>query len=432
MSMSDEFSKEPEEENFDDLDGGFEDFDAPNKGSLGEAWKNNPLLKLGVVGLVLVVAVAAVILFGGSKEEVTSVVGQGAQDKELPGGELSPDMTKRIEESNEQGYRDAQGQGESFVPISTNTANGSNSLDNPNGKEPIDDPLTEWRNRDRNQLIKEQTPAADPIELEENALQPEQPILQPDPEMISSLAGVMAGQMERILAGQGIRGAKHMYIISTDMFNQRRAAEQEAMYAAAEEAEGEGTDETPLEVLVPAGTVVYAQTLTEANTDAPGPVLAQVLSGPLKGSRILGGFSQTEDYLIVSFDQVVYKGESIGVDGVALDVDTTLPGVVTDIDRRYFKRVVLPAAAAFIEGFGSAVAETGNTTVSVEGETVTTETEDLDTREELFKGVEEATSKIGEFMEQEADKTNVMIKVAAGTPIGILFVTAVERPIKEE
>ncbi len=427
MSMVDDF-KNQEEEAFDDIDDqGFEEFDTTNKGSLGDLWTNNPMLKLGVVGVGLIVVIAGLIIFGGKKEETKSVIGQGSQGKELPGGELSPDMTKRIEESNEQGYRQAQGTGTSFVPISTNTATGSGTLTGEAQPDPIDDPLTEWRNRDRNQLIKEERQPGDPIDLEPiDAVQPEQVILQPDPEMIASLAGAMANQMERILAQHNVSGPRHLAVTPVSFLNSGDGS-------GADDDSGDADEDTeiPMEVLVPAGTVVYAQTLTEANTDAPGPVLAQILSGPLKGSRILGGFSETDRFLVISFDQVVYKGESISVDAVALDVDTTLTGVATDIDRRYFKRVVLPAAAAFIEGFGSAVAETGGTTVSVEGETVTTQTEDLDTREELFKGVEEATKQIGEFMEEEAERTQVMIKVAAGTPVGILFVAPVERPIVE-
>ena len=53
------------------------------------------------------------------------------------------------------------------------------------------------------------------------------------------------------------------------------------------------------DILIPAGTIEYAQLVLEANTDAPGPVLADIMSGPLAGSKLLGSFTSTDDYLIL-------------------------------------------------------------------------------------------------------------------------------------
>ena len=53
-----------------------------------------------------------------------------------------------------------------------------------------------------------------------------------------------------------------------------------------------------------------------------------------------------------------------------LDPDTSLAATRTDVNHRYFRRIVLPAASAFIEGFAEAISESGRTTVTVSGETV--------------------------------------------------------------
>lgn len=185
---------------------------------------------------------------------------------------------------------------------------------------------------------------------------------------------------------------------------------------------------TVQEILIPAGTIVYAQTLVEANTDAPGPVLARISSGVLNGYRILGTFSSQERFLTLNFNTVVIDGVSYGVNAIAIDPKTTLPAVATEVDRRYLSRFILPAAASFIEGLGSAIAQRESTTVTIDGSVVTSSTRDLNTREELASGLEAGTRVIARDLEREGSRIQPMIKVHAGTPIGVLFLQPVIKP----
>lgn len=424
-------------DDFDDLenddfegidDDAFDDFDDTQKGSLKELWQSNPLLKLGVVAVGIVVVIVAIFIFGGGDQTQESVVKKGANDRQLPGeSQLSPDMEQRIEEKNEFDFRIAEATGGSQIPISTNVPQQGLSPEEQERQLQEDDPLAIWRSEALTREEEVPEPQPEVVQPVRPAQMAPPPSPQPNPEMVNALSLGFGAQMRQILESQTIEGSRHM-MVTTDLepyrINTATVGEDVA------DAQNNGADGAAMmpDILVEAGEVLYAQTLIEANTDAPGPVLARILSGPLKGSRALGGFAETEDYLTITFDRVVYKGRVVDVDAIAIDADTTLPGVATEVNNRYFKRVVLPAAAAFVEGFGSAVAESGSTSVSVEGETVTTENEDLDTRQELLSGVEEATEVIAEFMEEEADRTRPMIKVAAGTPIGIMFIDEVEDP----
>ena len=149
------------------------------------------------------------------------------------------------------------------------------------------------------------------------------------------------------------------------------------------------------------------------------------MSGPLKGNRILGSFEPQDSYLTLNFDTIVIDGEALTIDAVALDVDTTLPALATEVDRRYFKRIFLPAAAAFIEGFAEAVAESGRTTITIEGETVAEEEEEASDEQEIASGIEEVGTELGEILDEMAEDTEVLIRVEAGTPFGLLFVEPV-------
>jgi intracellular multiplication protein IcmE len=242
-------------------------------------------------------------------------------------------------------------------------------------------------------------------------------------EAVQALSETMSAQMQSILDSRTQpKTVQHKSVTSPDWLDQLNEQE-EAEKAAAEAAPApEGPGQV---ILVPAGEIYYAQFLTEANSDVPGPVLAQIVSGPLKGSRILGEFKVEEELMTLTFNTVVVDGVSIGIDAIALDPDTTLPAMATDVDHRYLKRIVLPMAAAFVEGMASAIAESGRTTITVTGETVAEETEETTNEQEVSAGVEEAGQELREILDEMADSTEVLVRVEAGTPFGLLFLAPV-------
>lgn len=179
------------------------------------------------------------------------------------------------------------------------------------------------------------------------------------------------------------------------------------------------------DIFINAGDIAYAQVITEANSDVPGPVLARVLSGPLAGARMIGQFTVSEEYMVVTFTMAVKDNIEYPINAMAINPDTTLPAVASDVDHHYFARVFLPAAARFVEGFAEAVADQGGTTVTVDGETVTEENNDLDTEEELLAGLEEAATLVSDELERDANRP-ITVKLERGTPIGLLFLERVE------
>ena len=60
------------------------------------------------------------------------------------------------------------------------------------------------------------------------------------------------------------------------------------------------------------------------------------------------------DYLVLQFTLVNFKGKDYPITAVALDPDTTLGGMATEVNQRYFTRVVLCRLPPdFLQGFGS-------------------------------------------------------------------------------
>lgn len=400
-------------------DSDFSEFDqAEEKNrSLGDAVRNNPTVKIGLVVGAFIAIVGGIVLFGGSETKTPdSMVGGGSDLKSTPGTEeLTPAMVDALEEENQRRTEEAQRNQESVIPIPIEPPKPELSLEQETNL--AEDPLERWRRmqEEKMRLQQEPDPAASQAQAAADAAREQ---------ALANLAQAMSNQMSQILSSRQISSLKQLSITDPKFLEQQRQAQIQAQVAAAQAATA--ADPEFLNVLIPAGTIEYAQLLNEANSDVPGPVVAQIVTGRYAGSRILGSFQKQNDYLTLTFDTVIRDGISIPTDAIALDPNTTLPGMASEVDRKYFQRIILPAAAKFVEGMGSAIAESGSSTsVSVNDTTVVSDDNDPDTREELFKGVEEASGKLSELLDDEADGIEPLVRVYAGTPMGILFLQPV-------
>jgi intracellular multiplication protein IcmE len=364
------------------------------------------------------------MLFGGREPPDDPSRVMTAKDvNEAPGtSEVTEAYQQAIEEENVRRTEQAVRTNTSAMPMPVEPPKGTIGLQVEDPEE--EDPLERWR-RMQEQRIREQ-------KIDPQVIEPEEPAPPPPPDTrtpaINALAEAMSTQMESVLSNQGIAPMNIRSVAALSYLENIAAAEEAELAAQMEAAQQNplNTGETAvddLNIIVPAGTIEYAQILTEVNTDAPGPVLAEIVTGPMKGARAIGTFQATYNYLVLNFNTFVLDGVNFAAQGVALDPATTLPGMVTDIDRRYLRRIALPAAAEFIEGFSSALAQSGQTTITISGDSVTetTSTDDLDTEEAIFAGVEEAGEQVADVVEEVADQIEPMLMIEAGTPIGILF-----------
>lgn len=418
-----------------DLDNDFGEFDSdPQRTSIGKVIKENPAVKIGLVVAALLVVIGAITLFGGSTETApSSSVGGGNDVREIPGtAELSPEMRAVMEENNEQRVEQAQREGTSVIPQPIDTP--KEQLPVPVDETPADDPLQRWREiqekrvatqtTTQQQVVAQQQPAQDAARSQ--ALQ--------------GLITSMNTQMSQILASKKSGGIQSMTItdIKALMAARQQAEQQLAQLnggnngfpqqanAMIDPTTGLPMNTTPAKILLPAGAIEYAQLLIEANSDVEGPIVSMIVSGPFAGSRVLGTFQRKEKYLVLQFSTLVNKkGISIPINAYALDPDTTLTGMATDVDNRYWQRVILPAAAEFVSGMGQAYADQQGDTTIVTGDVVVQDKPPLNTEEQIAAGVSEAADRVSEILDEEGDKIEPLVRVRAGTPMGILFMAPI-------
>lgn len=418
MSNTNDFDSPDDLDQNLDQDMDFGEFEDDKKGkTLGAAWKDNPLIKFGLIGAAVLVVIVLVTLFGGEEKEApTSLVSRGNKVKEAPGTEeVTPVMKEAMEEKNQQRIDEAQKQGISAIPTPIEPPKAL--LDVPEETE-AEDPLLRWK-----QMQEERAKA----QREQQLVEQQKPQNDPEREKrIQGLASNMSAQMGEIFGRDKKSQMQHMEVFSMDKLQQAQTFMDSGLSAE----DGKLTNASavqakPANVLLAAGKVEYAQMMLEANSDIPGPVVAMMASGTFNGGRLLGKFKREQDYLVIEFNTLVTKrGTSVPISAIAVDPQTSLTGVATDVDHRYFQRIVLPAAAKFVEGLGEAYAETTTTTSQSSSSTVTS-SEDLDTKQELGKAVSEAASQVADVLEEDGKNVEPLVVVAAGTPVGVLFMESI-------
>jgi intracellular multiplication protein IcmE len=409
MSDRDEFDGDAPEEF--DTDLGFDDQATTNSS------RNATLMKIGLVAAALVAVVVVVSMLGGSGGDRTppsQVPGNQAGGVVGPGGEtVDPKYQEAIETYNQNKINVAKETGTSVIPV--DIGRGDQTL-TANSSAFEQQGMTERQRRIEEQYRMEQARLAQQNMAQQDAAQ-----AQARASAIQSMSQSMSSYLTSAVANRQPSGMSEMSI------GYQSTSAGGGGYG--EQTSGTGVSggvaSSAPATLLPAATIEYGQLMIEANTDAPGPVLAMVVSGKLSGARLLGTFQKTDDYLVLNFNQAVTKdGRALPIQAIALDPDSTLPGMVTEIDRKYFQRYILPAAADFISGVGEALAET-QVSVTQTSSSTTTSSNDPDFDEAISQGISDAFDGISDAVKDSGRRTQPMLRIAAGTPVGILFTAPV-------
>lgn len=417
--------------------------------SVKEIWKNNPSLKIFAVVAGLAILLISYVVFGSSddtdQQQDVSIVAPTKSVTQAPGtAELPPAYEDAVRQASEKRVEEALATGGSALP--TPIARPAERIEAP-VEVAEKDPLSEWRREAearraerKKEEVKETTP--EPAPIPQLPLTPPAPtVLQntttaepvvapppplptgPTPEQVQAYMQTMQQQVQTVMETQV---PKESVLIKMNIDAAARAGTATPAAATASAASAAATSAAVAapKPIITAGTIAYAQTLTEANSDVPGPILAEIASGPLVGGRAIGTFQVAEDKLVLQFNRIVKDGVEYQVQTFALDPATTLTAMSTDVNRHYFSRIVLPAAARFVESFADAATQQDSTTVISNGTVVTTSQDKLDTKEQVFKGLKEAGQQASDVIDEDSERP-ITVKVAMNTRIGILFTEAV-------
>lgn len=183
--------------------------------------------------------------------------------------------------------------------------------------------------------------------------------------------------------------------------------------------------------LIKAGDILFAVIDTAVNSDEPSPILATVVSGRFKGTKLIGTFNlpSRAEKMVISFNTMSVPGApgTTSITAYAIDADTARTALSSSTDHHYLLRYGSLFAATFLEGFGNAIASQ-STQITVGGtggvtNTVVQSTPNnagRSTLQNALIGLATLGKAWGQAAQQQFN-TPITVQVYSGTAVGILF-----------
>lgn len=233
-----------------------------------------------------------------------------------------------------------------------------------------------------------------------------------------------AGSIE-IIGGQGGQGLPEGEI-TLEASPDSGLGEEELLAAAGVGSAGNTSVlfEADPDLLAQAGDILFGTLVTRALSTAPSAIIGEIASpGPLQGARLIGSFSQQYDRLLITFNRLsLPDGRFADIEAVAIDANTSLSTLADDVAYHTLKRYALAAGAAFLSGFGEALAGTDEVIIVADDGTVRTQQTEQSLAEALSGGLAAGAEAITRDVEFELQRLRTpTVVVREGTTIGLVL-----------
>lgn len=179
-----------------------------------------------------------------------------------------------------------------------------------------------------------------------------------------------------------------------------------------------------------AGSILFATLDTAVNSDENVPVMATIVSGKLKGTKVLGNFQRVNKKVVLTFTvlSIPYLKNSINFSSVAIDPETAKAALASDVDSHYLLRFGGLMGTSFLEGLGTAFKDSGSSIqTTTTGSIITSPA--LTVSEKLLVATGTMASKVASENSHIAD-TPPTVRVTEGTSIGLLLTSDLFVPEK--
>ncbi|MEX6666883.1 conjugal transfer protein TraO [Pseudomonas sp. W2-17] len=129
---------------------------------------------------------------------------------------------------------------------------------------------------------------------------------------------------------------------------------------------GTNASQVPIEVIPPYWRAPGYIDLGIDSDNSTTPVLGRIDTGKYAGIvlKASDGAKLTGEGVVIHFSEMAYKGINYKVDAYALQEDSLLANVATDVNHRYMSRIVLPALLGGIGGIGEMYSQANTQLVS--------------------------------------------------------------------
>lgn len=176
-------------------------------------------------------------------------------------------------------------------------------------------------------------------------------------------------------------------------------------------------------VLAQPGHIAFGELLTAMNSNEPGPVEAEIVSGRFKGARVLGKFKREKDRLVIQFDEMTWNHQSYAISAYAINAKTARTYVATSVNHHTLVRWGSLIAASLLGGVDNALSMANENTVLGNGYAAIAQS--LTTPEIPIYAAGNVGNVLTPILAKRFNEPPT-VREAQGAPIGILFM----KPVK--
>lgn len=133
--------------------------------------------------------------------------------------------------------------------------------------------------------------------------------------------------------------------------------------------------------IVRAGSQYLATSDLALNSDVGGPVSVTLRNGKLRDLQMIGKFERKEEFLRIELDKLVLPEETVPINAIALDINTTLNAVSGEVDSHLLYRYGWWGFGTVLKAIGSAAEKNSDNNIIITDGTVIQNTKKDSARE---------------------------------------------------
>lgn len=352
--------------------------------------------------------------------------------KAVPGSSNNPDYVQSVKNTNEKQAAQAIQTGSSYVPtITSASVNNAASLDEIARRQ-----QQEAEEKAKKEAEKKKAEEEDRLRMEEEArkqqalIDSQKPVVI-NPTIVQPVAQAPATPVEKkkytdddymLIASLNSNWANKKPSSEYDFARQKNSAQAGVANSANTGTTTTSNTTTTVAPMAKAGTIFNAVIETAVNSDEDSPVLARIVSGPLKGTRLIGSFKNLGEKVAVVFNtaNIPSMDKTIKLNAYAIDTNTSRTAIADDVDHHYFLRYGVLLATSFVSGYAQALSQSGaTTTTSLTGTTTTNPTYTSSQLNKVALG--QVGQQVSSDVKQQFNNLKPTIYVNSGTAVGILL-----------
>ncbi len=382
-----------------------------------------------------------------SQEAAGAYVAKAPNMEVVPGSSSNLEYNKQVQVKNEKDGEKALEENKSFLPTLTNDSSFSNVS-------PIDqlDQQLKLERQQQEEMKKQEEPVVEapppppapaPVPVPEPVVEAPPPppvIIEPPPVVVAPPVQMV---VQRPKPKYGAEDALLIATLSEVWKNKASASEFDYARAGGAAAGGAANSQVSEGMVaqeanagtqasgigaIPiskAGDIHVAVLETGVNSDEPSPILAKIVSGPLKGTRLIGSINVTGEKVILAFTtaSIPRHPKSVGIQAVAIDANTSRTALATSVDNHYFLKYGVLLGATFLGGFADALTNNNKTTIVQNGQVIQVPNGGMTTKELTQQGLGSVGKELANQAKQTSQALKPTITVDSGTAMGILILS---------